>query len=485
MNTIVTIDPNQVTGDDPAYSPRRLALGVGVSKRNIGYVVVAVLLVAGLVVAYFALQDPDPGQAAPQPKPVLFTWSDGSELRPDTASAKLLVEQAKRELDAAGITADTLSHKGYTVGLTLERAAQERGERILNEARQGQPGNLRMALVAVDPRTGRIVALNGYQAEKAEFDYTRAWQNPGSTFMPFDLVALLQKGKGLGEVYDGSSPRAFGKNCGTEGAKCLEVSNTDNNACGKHCSVARAMELSVNTVFADIAYNEVGTLAVARAAIDAGIPPNVGIKKIPLEGEAGVAPNIAIALGGDVYQARPVDIASAYATFAANGTKRAPHMVAKVTDPTTNQIVLANTEAQAAGKPAFDEDVPDLNAKIARNVTEALLPAAAKFPCAGNRPCAGKAGVHGCTAVEGKTKKSDNCATWMTGYTPQLSASVWLGTDDNSALRDKTGAVLDSTLAAQAWQKFMNEYLQGQPVEQFPAYVAIGKSPAEAVIPAR
>jgi membrane peptidoglycan carboxypeptidase len=56
----------------------------------------------------------------------------------------------------------------------------------------------------------------------------------------------------------------------------------------------------------------------------------------------------------------------------------------------------------------------------------------------------------------------------MAGYTPQVSAAVWLGTDNGSALRDTAGAVLDSTLPAQAWQKFMDEYLKGKPVEQFP-----------------
>jgi membrane peptidoglycan carboxypeptidase len=34
------------------------------------------------------------------------------------------------------------------------------------------------------------------------------------------------------------------------------------------------------------------------------------------------------------------------------------------------------------------------------------------------------------------TKKSGTCATWMVGYTPQLSAAVWVGSEDNTALKD-------------------------------------------------
>jgi membrane peptidoglycan carboxypeptidase len=253
------------------------------------------------------------------------------------------------------------------------------------------------------------------------------------------------------------------------------VTNWENSsACGEECSVGRAMELSVNTVFADIAFNEVGTKAVARAAIEAGIPSTVGQKEIPFEGAGAAAPNINIALGGGDYQARPVDIARAYATFAANGLKRTPHLVARVTDPDTNALILTQDEPEAAGTPAFAKNDPDTNAKIARNVTEALLPAAAKFPCSENKPCAGKSGLYGCEEVACKTRKADNCTAWMAGYTPQLATAVWLGTADKSALRDTAGAAPDHTLPAQAWQKFMNEYPKGETAQQFPPYVPIG-----------
>jgi hypothetical protein len=79
-----------------------------VTKRNIGYAVVAVLLIAGLVMTYFVVREPDPNQAVPQPpQPVRFTWPDGTDLA-GSPSAQLLVEQARRELDSAGISEETL-----------------------------------------------------------------------------------------------------------------------------------------------------------------------------------------------------------------------------------------------------------------------------------------------------------------------------------------------------------------------------------------
>lgn len=140
-----------------------------------------VLLVARLVLTYFVLRDPEPIQATPpRAKPVRFNWSDGTELQPVTASAKLLVEQAKRELELAGMTGDVLSRNGYTIDLTVDRVAQELGERVLDEARQGQPANLRIAMVAVDPRTGRVVAWNGYQPEKLGSTTRGPGRTPGT-----------------------------------------------------------------------------------------------------------------------------------------------------------------------------------------------------------------------------------------------------------------------------------------------------------------
>jgi membrane peptidoglycan carboxypeptidase len=397
--------------------------------------------------------------------------SQNTKLTPDQ---RLIWEAARRELDNANIPPEQIEKAGYTVELTVDPVAQQMAGEAVEAVMNGQPENLRQALVAVDPNTGRVIAYYGYNKARSGLDYAgQVWQNPGSSFKPFDLVALLHQNKGLGEVYDGSSPRKFGGST---------ISNSENNNKCQQCTVAKAMELSINTVFADIAFTTVGTKAVARAAIESGIPANVGAKGLPLEGTGGNPPNVNIAIGGDVYQARPVDMAGAYATFAANGTKRTPHLVSKVIDPNNNNTVIYDGDQQAGSKAAFDAD-PGNNAKIARNVTESLLPIpkSSNVPCDGDRQCAGKTGTHGCDAVPGKTTKADNCAAWMVGYTPQVSTSVWVGSDDNSAIKNnKNKIIFGSGLPGQVWQKFMNSYLKGKDKVQFPNYVPIGKSVEDA-----
>jgi membrane peptidoglycan carboxypeptidase len=237
------------------------------------------------------------------------------------------------------------------------------------------------------------------------------------------------------------------------------------------------MKLDTNTVFADIAFNTVGTKGIARSAIEAGIPATVGNKGIPLAGTPGQAPSIAIAIGGDVTQARPVDIAGSFATFAANGTKHTPHLISKVTG-SDNKVVLDGDNAHQA-TPAFNESDIDNNADIARNVTESLLPVpgAVRLPCANNRPCAAKPGSHGCPTDSPKTTKADLCTVWMAGYTPQVSTAVVIATDDASALKTTDGAPIEATgMPGQVWKTFMDSYLADKPVLQFPPFKVIGRT---------
>nr|CTQ95849.1 Multimodular transpeptidase-transglycosylase (EC 2.4.1.129) (EC 3.4.-.-) [Kibdelosporangium sp. MJ126-NF4] len=440
-------------------------------KRTLVYVAMA--LIAGLVVAYVVMNKPEPSaQPVPEPpKPVKVFWADGTALNMADPADNLVWLQAKRELASAGFGDEQLA-SGYVVELTIDPKAQRAANRILKETLAGQPENLRTALVAVAPKTGRVIAYSGYHERKPDVDFAASWQNPGHTFTPFVLLAMLQKDSTRRpdtETFDGRSGRAFG------GAI---VNNPPGVDCGAQCTVATAMKDSVNVVFTDIAFNMVGLRAVAQAAVDAGIPTNIGEKSVPLEGsppDGGLDLNIAN--GGGRYVARPLDMAGAYATFAADGTKHTPHLVAKMKSIEDGSVVndgvlVYDGDQTWSGKPALDTTDEAKNAKIARTVTETLLPAG--VPCADNRPCASKAGIHGCpekrsVSANAVTTRDDSCATWMVGYAPQLSTAVWVGSEDQSALKDKAGKVLGGKdLAGAAWQAFMNDYLTGKPVEQFP-----------------
>jgi membrane peptidoglycan carboxypeptidase len=380
-----------------------------------------------------------------------------------------VLAEVKKE---TGMDLETLQHKGYTIKTTIDPTAQGLAEAAVQKVTDGQPANWLPAMTAVNPKTGEIIAYYGGKDGNG-IDWAKQRQEPGSSFKPFDLVALLEKGLetgqdfGLGTTYDGTSPRKFGDDPNSK-----PIRNAGNDSCGKECTVALAMKKSINTVFYDIALNTVGTQNVADAAHQAGI-------KAPLVGSTGGAPDGNIAIGGGTTQVSTVEMASAYGTFAANGIYRAPHLVKEILTP-DGGVVWQPDQASLNGKPAFDASNSSTNQKIARNVTEALLPIAdySNVPCAAKRPCASKSGTHqlGDTA--------ENAKAWYVGYTPQISVAVALGAEENNkvvAVKDKGGVNISGAKGpGKIWQEFMNTYLNGQPVENFSKFVPIGKKVGDA-----
>jgi membrane peptidoglycan carboxypeptidase len=395
----------------------------------------------------------------PQPLPRELT-------KPKTLQGpdRMIQDRVLAELDQNGIPEDQVQHQGMKIFTTIDRRAQESAKKSVTSVMNGQPDNLRQAFVAIDPRTGGVKAYVGNMTG-AGIDYAMQPQEPGSSFKPFDLVAALQKGHGIGEDYDGSSPRSFP-------GLPKPIRNSENAQCPFPCGVREAMRRSINTVFMDMVTNVTGTQAVANAAHEAGIPQTIGDART-LVGANGGAPDANIAIGGGRTQVRPFDMASAYATLAADGVRRGPHFVAKAEDARGNVAYQANIQAASA----FDQDDQAHSANIARNVTETLLPipGASNIGCTNNRPCAGK------TGTQQFNETDQNAKAWMVGYTPSIAAAAWVGADREEPIVDADGKIIfGSGLPGHIWQQFMNTYLAGTKVERFPKASPIGQYEDEA-----
>lgn len=353
-----------------------------------------------------------------------------------------------------------LKKRGYTIETTIDPNAQKLAVDAVDKIMAGESPNMHPALVAVNPANGEVLAYYGGK-DGNSYDWARARQEPGSSFKPFDLVALLEKGKGLYEVYDGRSGRQF-----VPGGPKVRNSGND-SSCGEQCTVAEAMKKSVNTVFYDIALNTVGTKAVANAAKQAGVQSQ-------LLGKNGEAPDANISIGGGNTQVTTAEMASAYATFAANGIYHKPHLVKRILTP-AGGVVWQPDPNMNEGTPAFDKNNSTNNQKIARNVTESLLPipAYSKIPCDNNRQCAGKTGTH----QYGETE--NNAKAWMVGYTPQISTAVSLGAEENHKqmpLKTAGGKIVyGAGLPGHIWQEFMNNYLKDKDKATFGKFMPIGK----------
>jgi membrane peptidoglycan carboxypeptidase len=346
----------------------------------------------------------------------------------------LILGAVRDELEQRGISEQEFNQEGLTITTTIDPKAQQEAVDAAHQGLKGQPDNLRTALVSIDPTTGAIVAYYGGD-NGVGLDYARVSKQPGSTFKPFVLLAALEQDDpiGLGTKF--------------KGEPLPDLRNADGASC-QLCDLKQAMTISNNVVFHELA-QKVGPQQVADAARQAGITS-------PLNN-----PDIGIALGDK--EVTPVELASAYATIADGGVYHPPHLVTKVT--TSDNRVIYD---------AIDQDDRRFSQQIARNVTEAMLgvPTYDKLTLSDDRAVAAKTGT-----VQSYVENQNNDA-WTAGFTRQLTSVVWIGTDQNTPIKNAKGAAISGgTLPGQIWKSYMYDATKSQPAESFGPYKPIGTPP--------
>ncbi|MFI9537253.1 transglycosylase domain-containing protein [Nocardia fusca] len=351
--------------------------------------------------------------------------------------------QVLRELSEAGISEQQLNTAGLQITTTIDAKAQQAAVDAARKNLEGEPDKLRTAVASIDPKTGAVRAYYGGE-EGYGYDFANAALQTGSSFKVIGLAQNLENGVPLSQMYDSSPITVNG----------IEITNVEGEQCGV-CTIAEALKRSLNTSFYRMQLEmQNGPQKIADMGHKLGIPEELPGVGATLTEPGGAGPNNGIVLGQ--YQARPLDMASAYATLAASGMYHKPHFVSKVVS--ADGTVLLD-RGDVAGERRVSEAVAD-------NVTAAMEPIAGysrNHGLAGGRPSAAKTG----TAQLGDT--GENKDVWMVGYTPSLSTAVWVGTTDNSPLRNYGGAMIyGSGLASDIWKDTMDGALEGTPIEKFP-----------------
>ncbi|MDQ7810618.1 transglycosylase domain-containing protein [Amycolatopsis sp. A133] len=344
-------------------------------------------------------------------------------------------QQVLAELEQDGFPLGRLQQGNMTVETTLDRGRQDAAKKALRDRLDGQPPEFRAAVVAIDPATGAVRAYHG--GDQGVRDYAATPHALGSAFHPFTLAAALRRGYGPDQPVPSPSKLEF-----------LGENFQYPDVCGPKCTLRSAMATHADGPFIGLA-KKLGPDALSEAARQAGIPDAVdGVPTLREKDGFLIGPGIAIGR----YPLRPLDVAGAYATFAADGRRATPHLVAKVRDE-GGAVVWEHPDTAS---PAFGDD--DESRRVAEDVTgtlDTVLP--------GGRPAALRTGE----AEHGNSP--DNQDAWAVGYTPQLVTAVWVGSDDERRLKDASGRKLSGDVVpAGIWRAFMTAAHQGLPVRPPP-----------------
>ncbi|MCC5599656.1 transglycosylase domain-containing protein [Nostoc favosum] len=282
-----------------------------------------------------------------------------------------------------------------------------------------------IALVAIDPRTHFIKALvGGVDPKISEFNRaTQAQRQPGSSFKPFVYYTAFATGKYGPDSTVVDSPVSY-----RDGDGWYFPRNYDGGFSGA-MPIRTALAQSRNIPVIKIG-KAVGMNRVIESCRTLGImSPMEPVTSLPL-GAIGVT---------------PLEMASAYATFANYGWQSPPTVIARVTDSSGNVLLDNTPKPQRVLDPWASAAIIDVMRSVVTNGTGKGAAIA--------RPSAGKTGT-----------TSSEKDIWYVGTVPQLTTAVWVGRDDNRQLASRaTGG----GMVAPIWKDFMEKALKNVPVENF------------------
>ena len=297
-----------------------------------------------------------------------------------------------------------------TLDLTLQTAAERSVRRILD--RDAGKGVQQAALVALDG-DGRVRAMIG-GASYADSQFNRAVdarRQAGSSWKPFVYLAAMEAGfTPQTPVVD--QPITIG---------AWSPKNYSGTFSGP-MTIAQAVAQSTNTVAASVA-DQVGRDSVARAARRLGIESRIGLEP-------------AMALGA--VEVSPLEMATAYDAFANGGRRVEAYGISRIRTPQGR--VIYQRESGQSGQAINNPPLYYMNQMLRGVVTGGSGRSAA----IAGRDLAGKTGT-----------TSDYKDAWFVGYTGGFVAAVWVGKDDNTAMRGVTGG----SSPAAIWKGFMEAAL--------------------------
>lgn len=345
-----------------------------------------------------------------------------------------------------------LKTQGITIRTTLDSAKQDAAYASLTNAIPvGDASGLNDALVSLDPRTGKVLAMAQNTTYGIESGQTMANYSAdgnfqvGSTFKVFTLLQWFKEGHSAYETvgsantfYPNGSFKCDGRSITTEGYQVNDLAGKTGTM-----NVVRATGQSVNQAFVNMA-SRVDFCSIFETAYDMGITED---GEVPAPFPANILGSVS---------SSPLHMASVFATIANSGQQCKPQSIESVTDRDENVLK------------EFAADCKEVISPDLANKTAALLTASAgqyytSTRLGDGRPFAAKSGT-----------TDGHANTWLTGFTPSLATSVWVGHGDNSS-QEVSGVVINGVYHSEIfgetyvgqniWAPYMTQALAGTPIE--------------------
>ncbi len=341
---------------------------------------------------------------------------------------------------------ETVQNSGWKVVTTLDYSIQSDAESLadkygeINQATFNANNN---AIVAMDPKTGEILAMVGsrdyFNPEiDGNFNAALGHRQPGSTFKPFVYSVLFNKGYTDNTIlFD--APTQFSTACQPDNFVtddiCYAPGNYDDRFRGP-MTIRNALAQSINIPAVQALY-----LAGIKDSIR--LAENMGIKSLTELDRYGLS----LVLGGGAVSL--LDMTTAYSVFANDGVKNSYSPILWIED-SRGEIIERYTQ--------FSERV--LPENTARTISSILSDNNARTPGYGpNSPL-----YIASRDVAVKTGTSNDYRdAWIIGYAPNLVVGAWVGNNDNSPMEKKVAGLIVSPL----WRELMDKTLPSLPAESF------------------
>lgn len=346
---------------------------------------------------------------------------------------------------------DIVSSSGFKIITTLDADLQKKAEELVTKyanINAQKYGAKNAALVAINPRTGEVVAMVGsanyFDTEnEGNYNVVTAQRQPGSAFKPFAYAAAFIKGfpdtTVLWDVkteFNPLCPADASAKKDSTGQDCYHPKNYNGTYAGP-VTMRQSLAQSLNIP-------SVETLYLAGIESTINLAEKMGITTLGDRSRFGLS----LVLGGA--EVRPIDLASAYGVFANDGVRVPWGFIQRI------EISDGTILEERSVSP---ERV--LDAQTSRLITDVLSDNAARAPVFGinnslyipGREVAAKTGT-----------TQENRDAWVVGYSPSIVTGVWVGNNRNESM---TAAGAGISAAGPLWNAFMAVALKNTPVEAF------------------